>query len=58
MIAPALGQSLLAKYGSPLYAYDLEEVDRRVRTLLDVLPRGATVFYSLKANPLHKCSRH
>lgn len=52
MIRADLAQSLLRQYGSPLYAYDLDEVDARARTLHDTLPAGATVFYSLKANPL------
>jgi diaminopimelate decarboxylase len=52
MIAPALARSLLRTYGSPLYTYDLDEADRRARALLDVLPPGAGLFYSLKANPL------
>jgi len=52
MLAPDLARSLLRTYGSPLYAYDLDEVDRRARALLAVLPRGAGLYYSLKANPL------
>src|SRR5262249_34970805 len=52
MIAPDLARSLLRTYGSPLYAYDLDEVDRRARSLLAVLPPGAGLYYSLKANPL------
>jgi diaminopimelate decarboxylase len=52
MIDADLAHSLLRTYGSPLYAYDLDEVDRRARTLLAALPPGASLFYSLKANPL------
>src|SRR5262249_46881426 len=52
MIAPDLARSLLRTYGSPLYAYDLDEADRRARSLLAVLPPGASLYYSLKANPL------
>ena len=52
MIEPDFAQSLLRTYGSPLYAYDLDEVARRAQTLRAVLPAGATVLYSLKANPL------
>jgi hypothetical protein len=52
MIAPDFAQALLREYGSPLYAYDLDEVDQRARALRAVLPVDATLFYSLKANPL------
>jgi diaminopimelate decarboxylase len=52
MIAPDVAQALLRTYGSPLYAYDLDEVDRRARTLFATLPPAASLFYSLKANPL------
>jgi diaminopimelate decarboxylase len=52
MIRSDVAQSLLRTYGSPLYAYDLDAVDTRARTLHATLPEGATVFYSLKANPL------
>jgi len=52
MIDSDLACSLLRTYGSPLYAYDLDEVDRRAQTLLATLPPGARLFYSLKANPL------
>ena len=43
---------LAARYGSPLYAYDLDAVDRRVRELTDILPARSRLYYSLKANPL------
>lgn len=52
MIRADLAQSLLRQYGSPLYAYDLDAVDARAAELRATLPTGATVFYSLKANPL------
>jgi diaminopimelate decarboxylase len=52
MLAPDVARSLLRKYASPLYAYDLDEAASRARTLHTVLPAGATIFYSLKANPL------
>ena len=52
MIAPDFAQALLREYGSPLYAYDLDEADQRARALRAVLPVDATLFYSLKANPL------
>ena len=44
--------SLVARYGSPLYAYDLDEVASRAREILEILPETARLYYSLKANPL------
>jgi diaminopimelate decarboxylase len=44
-------QRLLATYGSPLYVYDLAEVDRAVGQLRAALPSGAVLYYSIKANP-------
>ena len=43
--------SLIADYGSPLYRYDLDVVDQARADLQAALPTGATVLYSLKANP-------
>ncbi|WP_433534575.1 type III PLP-dependent enzyme [Micromonospora sp. CA-249363] len=44
-------QSLVATYGSPLYVYDLERVDRAHADLRAVLPSPSTLLYSMKANP-------
>src|SRR4029079_5200380 len=44
--------TLVARYGSPLYAYDLDEIANRAREIADVLPDAARLYYSLKANPL------
>lgn len=52
MIDPGFARGLLARYGSPLYAYDGSEPDRCVRGLAAVLPAGARILYSAKANPL------
>jgi diaminopimelate decarboxylase len=43
---------LASRYGTPLYAYDLQEVVRRRNELGRVLPAGSRLLYSLKANPL------
>jgi diaminopimelate decarboxylase len=51
MIELGLAAELVARYGSPLYVYDLEQVDRRASELRTLLPAGAPLFYSLKANP-------
>ncbi|MGD1703622.1 alanine racemase [Dapis sp. BLCC M229] len=45
-------RSLVARFGSPLYVYDLDIVEHQVRELKQALPTNAKVFYSLKANPL------
>lgn len=48
----AFARELAARYGSPLYVYDLDVVDRRLADLRAALPEGAGLLYSLKANPL------
>jgi diaminopimelate decarboxylase len=45
-------RSLVARFGSPLYVYDLDVVDQRVAELKEALPKNARLFYSFKANPL------
>lgn len=45
-------KDFVARFGSPLYAYDLAQVEARVTVLKDLLPPASTLFYSLKANPL------
>ena len=52
MIDREFAQVLAKKFGSPLYVYDLEEVEYRAECLLSVLPVGSALLYSLKANPL------
>ncbi len=47
-----LGHRLISEFGSPLYVYDLAAVEQRIDELFAVLPRGANLLYSLKANPL------
>ncbi|MEU1294750.1 type III PLP-dependent enzyme [Streptomyces sp. NPDC005840] len=44
-------RELAARYGTPLYAYDLAAVRRAATALRDDVPSGARVYYSLKANP-------
>lgn len=36
---------------TPLYVYDLDEVDRAASSLRSALPEGSRLYYSLKANP-------
>lgn len=44
-------RELVARYGSPLYVYRLDEVAAAHAELQRSLPRPSTLFYSLKANP-------
>ncbi|MEU3459720.1 type III PLP-dependent enzyme [Streptomyces sp. NPDC006733] len=44
-------EELVARYGSPLYVYDLDRVIAARDDLRDALPEPFTLFYSLKANP-------
>jgi diaminopimelate decarboxylase len=52
MIVPSFGRELLERYGSPLYVYDLGEAERQATALFELLPKGAQVLYSVKANPI------
>lgn len=52
MIDREFAASLASRFGTPLYAYDLAEVERRAKALLSVLPDESLLLYSLKANPL------
>ena len=52
MIASAFGQELLARYGSPLYVYDLDEAESQAKALFELLPESSQVLYSVKANPI------
>jgi len=42
---------LAARFGTPLYVYDLDRVTAAYRDLQDSLPPGLIIYYSLKANP-------
>ncbi|GAA4526085.1 type III PLP-dependent enzyme domain-containing protein [Amycolatopsis samaneae] len=42
---------LAERFGTPLYVYDLDEVDAARRELFAALPDGFELFYALKANP-------
>jgi len=52
MIAHNFAQDLLERYGSPLYLYDLDEAEHQAEALFELLPKGAQVLYSVKANPI------
>ena len=42
---------LAEQFGTPLYVYDLDVVDRQVAALRDVLPPAVELAYAVKANP-------
>jgi diaminopimelate decarboxylase len=44
-------EELAARFGTPLYAYDLDVIDRQVAALREALPVGAELAYAVKANP-------
>ncbi|MFE7741645.1 type III PLP-dependent enzyme [Nocardia sp. NPDC057455] len=43
--------TLIRRYGSPLYVYQLDAVGRALADLRAALPARSVVYYSLKANP-------
>lgn len=50
-------QQLAARYGTPLYVYDLDQVHEARESLFDALPDGVEVYYALKANPHPEVAR-
>jgi diaminopimelate decarboxylase len=42
---------LVARFGTPLYVYDLDEITAARRELFGALPEEFELFYALKANP-------
>ena len=42
---------LVAKFGTPIYVYELDRVVAAYLDLRNSLPPGVTIYYSLKANP-------
>jgi diaminopimelate decarboxylase len=47
----ATAHDLIKQHGSPLYAYDLDQVSERANDLKRSLPADAQLYYSFKANP-------
>jgi diaminopimelate decarboxylase len=43
--------ALVARWGSPLWVYDLDVVRRRAAALWEALPDGVSLAYAVKANP-------
>lgn len=52
MIDQTFAQEMLTRFGSPLYLYDLDEVQHRVEILRAILPAESHLYYCFKANPL------
>lgn len=52
MVENALLEEAVARFPTPLYVYDLSAVRVRQRELVRALPDGASLLYSVKANPL------
>lgn len=50
-LSPAAAEELAARYGSPLYVYELARVRAAYADLTDALPSPCRLYYSLKANP-------
>ncbi|MEY9891963.1 diaminopimelate decarboxylase [Catenulispora sp. MAP5-51] len=50
-------RDLAARYGTPLYVYDLDRVDESRQALAASLPEGFEIFYALKANPHPELAR-
>ncbi|MYR95023.1 MULTISPECIES: decarboxylase [unclassified Streptomyces] len=44
-------EELAERFGTPLYVYDLDEIEAAGRDLTGALPEEVTLFYALKANP-------
>jgi diaminopimelate decarboxylase len=51
-------RELAERFGTPMFAYDLGVVSRRIAALEDALPASVSVSYAVKANPLPWIVRH
>jgi diaminopimelate decarboxylase len=51
-------RELAERFGTPLFAYDLGVVSRRMAALEEALPPSVSVSYAVKANPLPRLVRH
>jgi len=51
LVAGLPAAQLASQFGTPLYVYDLDAIERRVRALRGVLPPVVDVAYAVKANP-------
>lgn len=49
---------MAARFGTPLFVYDLALVDRQIERLRSTLPRRFDICYSVKANPAQALLRH
>lgn len=51
LLSPHRYAHLAERYGTPLYVYDLDEVETGHKALREALPDDFEIFYALKANP-------
>lgn len=51
LIAGEPARGLAARYGTPLYVYDAEDVGERIQALRSQLPNEVALHYAVKANP-------
>lgn len=50
-MTPALLRRLAARFGTPLYVYDLDAVERRAKEFRRAVPSRFEIAYAVKANP-------
>jgi diaminopimelate decarboxylase len=50
-MTPALLSRLAARFGTPLYVYDLDAVEKRATELREAVPSRFEIAYAVKANP-------
>jgi diaminopimelate decarboxylase len=51
LVAGLPAEELATRFGTPLYVYDLEVIDRQIAALTAVVPEATELAYAVKANP-------
>lgn len=51
-------ESIVAKYGTPLFVYDANVLDNKLAVLRETLPKEFSISYSVKANPCQAILKH
>ena len=51
LVAGLSADQLASRFGTPLYVYDMDVIERRVSALRSVLPGVVDIAYAMKANP-------
>ena len=44
-------KKIIAKYGTPLYVFDIESIKKRIEYLRKIMPEKVAICYAIKANP-------